>query len=100
MPFGLKNSAFSFQRLMERVLNGILYKSCMVFIDDVLIIGKTWEEHLQNLRLVFERLASANLKLKLKKCDFGKSQVEYLGFVVTPEGVKVNSSKIDKIQNL
>ena len=56
MPFGLVNAPSTFQRLMESVLAGLSGEKCIVYIDDILVPGETWKEHLQNLRLVFERL--------------------------------------------
>lgn len=64
MPFGLCNAPATFQRLMESVLAGLARESCTVYIDDVLVMGKTFEEHLGNLQKVFERLRLAGLKLK------------------------------------
>lgn len=80
MPFWLCNSPATFQRLMEDVLSGLIPKSCMVYIDDVLVIGQTFEEQLANLRKVFERLRAAGLRLKLIKCEFAGGKVVYLGF--------------------
>ena len=68
MPFGLVNAPSTFQRLMESVLVGISGEKCIVYIDDILVPGVTWAEHLQNQCQVFERLRSANLKSKSKKC--------------------------------
>jgi len=67
MPFGLCNAHATFQRLMDMVLAGLLWTSCLVYLDDVIIIGKTFMEHLQHLRAVFERFREAGLKLKPKK---------------------------------
>ena len=92
MPFGLCNSPVTFQRLMENVLAGLTKKSCMVYIDDVLVIGRTFQEHLGNLREVFQWLRSAGLRLKLNKCLFAGSSVVYLGFVVSrPDPQKVEA---------
>lgn len=87
MPFGLCNSPATFQRLIDTILSGLIPKSCMVYIDDVLVIGKTFAEHLDHLREVFKRLRDAGLKLKLAKCQFASSKVVYLGFVVSREGI-------------
>jgi hypothetical protein len=64
MSFGLCNALATFQRLMETVLAGLARDSCMVYLDDILVIGKTFDSHLQNLRQVFVRLRGAGLRLK------------------------------------
>ena len=68
MPFGLCNAPVTFQRLMDLVLAGLQWHNCLVYLDDILIIGKTFEEHLENLQIVFDRLREAGLKLKPSKC--------------------------------
>jgi hypothetical protein len=85
MPFGLCNASSTFQRLMEIVLAGLARECCMVYIDDVLVMGHEFEDHLSNLRKVFERLRSAELKLKPQKCFFRSGRAEYLGYVVSRE---------------
>ena len=69
MPFGLCNAPATFQRLMQRVLAGLEYKSCFIYLDDVLVASKTFEDHLTHLREVFNRLRSSNLRLKPRKCE-------------------------------
>ena len=83
MPFGLCNAPAVFQRLMDLVLSGIQWERCLVYIDDIVIMGKTFERHLQNLKLVLERLRRAGLKLKPSKCSLFQDKVVYLGHVVT-----------------
>ncbi len=95
MPFGLKNAPSTFQRCLETALSGLVWKSCFLYIDDILVIGRTLDEHLQNLEKVLQRLREANLKCKLKKCNFLCSSVLYLGH----EGISVDPSKTEKMQN-
>ena len=64
MPFGLKNAHATFQRLMEAVLSGLICNVCLDYVDDIVVTGRTFAEHLQNLRKVFVRLRDANLRLK------------------------------------
>ena len=64
MPFGLCNAPATFQRLMEKVLHGLVGKACLVYLDNVLVLGKNLEEHLDNLRKVWDRLCEAGLRLK------------------------------------
>ena len=99
MPFGLCNAPATFQRLMETVLEGLARKQCFVYLDDILVISSTWEEHLQNLELVIERLKKAGLRLKPKKCAFARREVTYLGHVISEAGISVDPTKIDKIQS-
>lgn len=97
MPFGLCNAPATFQRLMESILEGLIGKACMVYLDDILVFGQTLDEHLENLVKVFERLKKAGLRLKPKKCHFLQPQVEYLGYVVSAEGVSADPKKVQAI---
>ena len=99
MPFGLTNSPATYQRLMENVLADIHLKMCCVFIDDVIIFGKTYEEQLHNLQLVFNRIKVANLKLSPKNCEFLKRKVKFVGHIVSEEGIEIDPSKTDKVTN-
>ena len=94
MPFGLMNAPAVFQRLMQRVLHGLNPESGVdfvsVYIDDILVFSRTLEEHLEHLCLVIQRIQSAGLKLKPSKCCFIRKEVEFLGHVLTPDGVKTN----------
>ena len=94
MPFGLVNAPATFQRTMDLLLSGLTWKMCMVYIDDVLVFSRTFDEHLQHLETVFERLSSAGFCIKLSKCHFGKRQVAYLGHVISDKGVKPDPDKI------
>ncbi|MCP4651911.1 MAG: RNA-directed DNA polymerase [Candidatus Omnitrophica bacterium] len=99
MPFGLKNAPSTFQRCLETALSGLIWKSCFLYIDDILVIGRTFEEHLENFEKVLIRLRQANLKIKLKKCNFLCKSILYLGHVVSAEGISVDPSKTEKVQN-
>ena len=102
MPFGLCNAPAVFQRLMRRVLMGLNPPQgpdfVSVYIDDVLIFSKTLKEHLEHLRQVIQRLLEAGLKLKPGKCHFAKKEVQYLGHVITPWGVKTNPKLVEAVQ--
>ena len=71
MPFGLVNAPATFQRLMEVVLSDLARDVCLVYLDDILVMGKTFEEHMDHLKKVFERIRNAGLRLKPKKHVFG-----------------------------
>ena len=98
IPFGLTNSGASFQRLMGHILRGLEYRFALIYIDDIIIFSRSVEEHLVHLEEVFRRLRQANVKLNPKKCSFVKQKVEYLGHVVTPEGVSPNPDKVRVVQ--
>ncbi|MEO0454665.1 MAG: reverse transcriptase family protein [Verrucomicrobiota bacterium] len=99
MPMGLVNAPGVFQRLMTIALNGLLGNQCFVYLDDILITGKTLEEHLQNLEVVLSRLESAGLKLKPTKCQVLRSKVNFLGHVISSEGVEVDDTKTAAIRH-
>ena len=99
MSFGLCNAPATFQRLMEKCMGELHLQECLVFIDDILIFSRTFEEHLQRLEAVFERLAQHNLKLKPSKCDFFKTSVTYLGHVVSSKGIATDPEKTAAIKN-
>ena len=75
MPFGLCNAPATFQRLMDAVLAGLQCSNCLVYLDDVVIAGRSFEEHLRNLSKVFDRLRNAGLKLHPSKYSFCCKQV-------------------------
>ena len=99
MPFGLCNAPATFQRLMDMVLAGLQWTNCLVYLDDIIVIGKTFPQHLHNLTKVLERLRNAGLKLQPKKCCLCSKQVEFLGHIVSPNGVSTDPKKIDKVAN-
>ncbi|GBM22027.1 Retrovirus-related Pol polyprotein from transposon 297 [Araneus ventricosus] len=93
MPFGLCNAPATFERLMETVLRGLTSEACLVYLDDIIIVGRTFQEHLNNIRKVFQRLQNANLKLSPKKCRFFRKEVSYLGHIISSDGVKTDPEK-------
>jgi hypothetical protein len=99
MPFGLKNAPASFQRLMEAVLNGLGFEKCLVYLDDVCILGKTFSESLENLCSVLTRFRQANLKLKPVKCKFFQTEIVFLGHQVSARGISCDPSKIQCIKD-
>lgn len=99
MPFGLTNAPSSFQRLMDRVLEQEMGKFVQVYLDDIIIYSGTWEEHLDHIKKVLERLEEAGLKLGKDKCFFGKEKLEFLGHVISEEGIDTDPKKIEKIKN-
>lgn len=98
MPFGLCNAPATFERLMNKILEGLSWKTCLVYLDDVIVFGQDFESTLDRLRDVLSRLRAAGLKLSPKKCDLFKKKVSYLGHVVTTEGIRVDPGKIEAIR--
>ena len=99
MPFGLTNAPASFQRLMDRVLEQEIGDFVQVYLDDIIIYSETWEEHLIHLNKVLERLEKAGLKLSKEKCKFGETELEFLGHIISRDGIKPDPNKIEKIKN-
>ncbi len=77
MPFGLCNAPATFERLMAFVLAGLQWSKCLVYLDDVIVYSETFEQHLQHLQEVFQRLCGAGLKLKPSKCFLMRQKVSY-----------------------
>ena len=97
MPFGLCNAPASFQRLMDLVLSGLQWSQCLVYLDDIIVLGRSFEEHIQNLNVVFQRLQEAGLRLKPAKCAFFREEVQYLGHVISRQGVATDPDKVAKV---
>ena len=97
-PMGLLGCPASFQRLMEKVLDGI--RKIIVYIDNVIIHTATHEHHLQVLDQVLTKLEDHQLKINLAICFFGKTEVAYLGFVLTPEGIRPGRKKLQLLRDM
>lgn len=98
MPFGLVNAPASFQALMTQVLKGLNWKTCLVYVDDILVFSNSFQQHIQHLHDIFTRLESAGLTLKPNKCSFALKEVHYLGHVITKTGVKADVAKTDAVK--
>ena len=99
MPFGLCNAPVTFQRLMDLVLAGIQWSKCLVYLDDIIIVGRNFDEHLHNLATVLHKLKAANLRTKPSKCALCQKQVTYLGHVVSKDGISADTEKTLKVAN-
>ena len=99
MPFGLTNTPATFQRLMSQLFSGKAWEFVFVYLDDLLIVSKSVDEHLEHLRKVLDRLMKVGLKLKPTKCVFARERVDYLGHTLSAEGVQPNSAKVEAVRN-
>ncbi|ROT81240.1 gag-pol fusion protein [Penaeus vannamei] len=99
MPFGLRNSPITFSRLMSLIMQGLIGDTAFLYLDDLLIASKNIADHERKLKLVFQRLADANLTINVKKCQFFRKQTEYLGHTVDSSGLRPNDKKVRDVQN-
>ena len=98
MPFGLTNAPTMFQHLMENCLGDLHLNWCIIYLDNIIVYSKTPEEHLEHLEAVFQKIGKAGLKLKPSKCEFFKSEITYLGHIVSNKGTATDPKKIGAIQ--
>ena len=92
MPFGLCNAPASFQRL-----SGLQWSQCLVYLDDIVVLGQSFEEHIRNLDSVFQWLRESGLRLKPSKCAFFQKEVRYLGHIISRDGVTTDPEKTAKV---
>ena len=100
LPFGLCNAPATFSRLMDHVLTGLSWEICLFYLDDIIVFSHTWEEHLQRLETVFQRLLEQGLTLGASKCKLAAREVEFLGHVVSAEGLRPNPALLDSISRI
>jgi len=99
IPFGLTNAPASFMCLMNNILSKYVDQFVIVFIDDILIYSKYKEEHEEHLNIILQILREHKLYAKLSKCEFYKDKIQYLGHVISREGIVVDPDKIKAIMN-
>ena len=99
MPFGLCNAPATFERLMDRVLCGMRWSRCLVYLDDVISFGKSVPEALMHLEEVLTRLSEFGLQLKAKKCTFMQTEVAFLGHIVGRTGLACDQEKLSAVRN-
>jgi len=98
MPFGLTSAPSTFQALMNHIFRPYLRKFVLVFFDDILVYSPSYEVHLVKLRTVFNTLRQHVLFAKKSKCNFGEQQVEYLGHLISIQGVSTNPKKVAAVE--
>lgn len=94
MPFGLSNAPATFQSLMNEMFMKYFWRFVLVFFDDILVYSRTMSKHQEHLRLVLRVLEQQQLYANKKKCEFGRTQIEYLGHVISGQGVAADPRKI------
>ena len=98
VPFGLAQAPAYFQLLMNKILEGLSY--AMTYLDDIIIFSKNEEDHLRHLEEVFRQLRQAALKMKHLKCDFFKSEIHYLGHLISAHGISPLPDTLNTIKNM
>ncbi|BHF75738.1 hypothetical protein SprV_0501883400 [Sparganum proliferum] len=98
MTFGLANAPSTFQRLMNQALEQLIPTSCLIYMDDIIVLGKDFHSYLKNIRAVFNSLRQAGLTLKPSKCIFIKPRVKFLGHVVSAAGIETEDEKVTQIR--
>ena len=100
MPFGFTNAPSVFQRAINETLDDCLFQRCLVYIDDICIFSKTFKQHIENIKEVFDKLRKFNWKLKLSKCTFAQTKIEYLGHEISKDEIKVLDKNLEKLMNM
>ena len=98
MPFGLCNAPATFQRTMDLVLAGLKWHQCLVYMDDIIIFSATFDQHLNDIESVFQRLEEHKLTLRVDKCHFAKQELKFLGHIVSAKGIKPNPALIQAVE--
>src|ERR1700738_2166443 len=97
VPFGLCNAPTTFQHLMNDVLREYLDDFVVIYLNDVLIYSETTSEHKRHVRMVLEKLRQAGLYAKPEKCQFSVQEVAFLGYLISPHGVRMNLKKVEAV---
>jgi hypothetical protein len=98
LAFGLCNSPATFSRVFQLVLQGLAWKECLAYLDDIIVLGKNFKDRLDNLYQVLERFRRYNLKLKSTKCNLFQNEVKFLGKIFSSEGIKINPENVQTIK--
>src|SRR5207302_3701286 len=99
MPFGLTNAPATFQRLMDSILRDIIGEFVRVYLDDIIIYSENWEDHIEHITEVFNRLEKAGLRMGKDKCDFAKEEISFLGHIVNKNGIEPDPKKLELIKD-
>jgi hypothetical protein len=99
MPFGLINAQTTFMRFMDDVLRPFTNSFVVVYLDDILIFNRTWEEHMKHIQQVLITLQKHKIYANLERCSFGMNRVQYLGYIINEHGVHVDPTNIQVIHD-
>ena len=99
LPFGLKNSGIAFQKTMQHVLSPLSSNKVIIYIDDILIMSESFEEHLSLVQKILNTLANYHIKIKVKKCEFFKTSVTFLGHILSRDGISKCPEYTEKVAN-
>ena len=99
LPFGLTNAPSTFERTMEVILQGCQWKTCLIYLDDIIVFGKNHNQHIQRLAEVMDKLQQAGLKLKPSKCQFFQKSLLFLGHMVSEQGITTDPAKIEALKS-
>ena len=97
MPFGLKNAGTTYQRAMVTLFHDMMHKEIEIYVDDMIAKSQKEDDHVVNLKKLFERLKKFQLKLNLAKCTFEATFEKLLGFVVSKRGIEIDPDKVRAI---
>ncbi|GBN33683.1 Transposon Ty3-I Gag-Pol polyprotein [Araneus ventricosus] len=100
MPFGLRNAPATFQRLIDKFRAGLKNVFALSYLDDIIILSETFDQHINDLQIVFERLSLFKLHDNREKCHFACDRVKYLGHWITANGIEVDQEKVSAIQKI
>ena len=98
VPFGLRQSPWQFTKIMSMALQGLMPRTCLAYLDDIIVFDPTVESHILNVEKVLQALGRTGLTIKPSKCEWGRSEIRFLGHVVTPEGLKTQPKVTKKVQ--
>lgn len=98
MPMGVCNGPATFQRLMQSTMNDLIFQIMLVYLDDIMVYSQTFQEHLERLEVVFNRLKETGLKVKLEKCHFLQQEVRFLGHQISADGIGTDPEKVNAVK--
>ena len=100
LPMGLASAPGAFNNLIELIFAGLSYEVALVYLDDVIVFGRTFEEYLKRLELVFQRLSENGLKIKGSKCNFFQKRVSFLEHIISESGFEVDPEKVRAVEEM
>jgi hypothetical protein len=100
VPFGMMTSPSIFQGFMDQMLQGYNWECANVYVDDVLIYSSTFDEHITHMNQMFDRMRKANMKAKLKKCEWARTELLYLGHIINRQGILVDPAKVEAVNKM